>query len=38
MLTLCDRWQTENIHSFTPKEEAVADFLAHTDNFMKKTI
>jgi cation diffusion facilitator CzcD-associated flavoprotein CzcO len=38
MLALCDRWQTENIHSFTPKKEAVTDFLAHTDNFMKQTI
>lgn len=38
MLSMCDRWQTENIHSFTPKMEAVEDFLAHTDSFMKKTI
>lgn len=38
MMTFIDRWQTENIHSFKPEEEAVADFLAHTDNFMKKTI
>ena len=38
MLSFCDRWQTESIHSFTPKEAAVTDFLAHTDNFMKKTI
>jgi len=38
MLTLIDRWQTENIHSFTPKADAVADFVAHTDDFMKKTI
>ncbi len=38
MLTFIDRWQTENIHSFKPKEDAVADFLAHTDNFMKRTI
>lgn len=38
MLKLIDRWQTENIHAFSPKMEAVEDFLAHTDAFMKKTI
>ncbi|KAK4932062.1 hypothetical protein LTR66_016000, partial [Elasticomyces elasticus] len=38
MLSLIDRWQTENIHSMMPKADAVEDFLAHTDKFMKKTI
>jgi hypothetical protein len=38
MLQFVDRWQTKNLHSFTPREDAIADFLAHTDNFMKKTI
>ena len=38
MLALCDRWQTTNVQSFAPKIEAVDDFIAHTDEFMKKTI
>ena len=38
MLKLCDRWQTENIHSFDPKMEAVQDYIDHTDQFMKRTI
>ncbi|KAF7559283.1 hypothetical protein G7046_g4882 [Stylonectria norvegica] len=38
MLHWCDRWQTENIHSFTPKKEAVDDFVARTDLFMRDTI
>ena len=38
MLTIIDRWQTENIHSFEPKLDAINDFFAQTDNFMKKTI
>jgi cation diffusion facilitator CzcD-associated flavoprotein CzcO len=38
MLTLVDRWQTENIKSLTPKMEAVDEFLEHTDQFMRKTI
>ncbi|KAF4611042.1 hypothetical protein D9613_007088 [Agrocybe pediades] len=38
MLKFIDRWQTENIHSFVPKKEAVDDFIAHTDNFMKNTV
>lgn len=35
MLGMCDRWQTENIHSFVPKEEAVRDFVEHTDKWME---
>ncbi|KAH9479351.1 Putative sterigmatocystin biosynthesis monooxygenase stcW [Psilocybe cubensis] len=35
---LMDRWQTENIHSFSPKLEAVEDFIEHKDNFMKDTV
>lgn len=35
---MIDRWQTENIHSFSPKMEAVEDFIAHKDQFMKGTV
>lgn len=38
MLKMIDRWQTENIQSFSPKIEAVEDFIAHKDQFMKGTI
>ncbi|KAI9812936.1 MAG: hypothetical protein M1827_004454 [Pycnora praestabilis] len=38
MLRWIDRWQTENIHAFSPKMEAVDDFIAHTDEFMKCTV
>lgn len=38
MLKWCDRWQTENIKSFTPKWEAVEDFIAFTDRFMQRTV
>ena len=38
MLKMIDRWQTENIHSFSPKVEAVEDFIAHKDQFMKGAI
>ncbi len=38
MLKMINRYQTENIHSFAPKLEAVQDFLAYRDNFMKRTV
>jgi hypothetical protein len=38
MLKIANRWQTENIHSFSPKMEAVEDFIAHKDQFMKNTV
>ncbi len=38
MLKLCDRWQTENIRSFSPKQEAVDDFLAHAKEVLQKTV
>ncbi|RDW65995.1 hypothetical protein BP6252_09630 [Coleophoma cylindrospora] len=38
MLAMIDRWQTENIHSFSPKAEAIEDFCQYTDEFMKRTI
>ena len=38
ILSLIDRWQTENIHTMSPKAEAVNDFMAHTTEFMAKTV
>ncbi len=38
MLKFCDRWQTENIHSFSPKKEAVVEFLAHAKDVLEKTV
>ncbi|KJA16156.1 hypothetical protein HYPSUDRAFT_322622 [Hypholoma sublateritium FD-334 SS-4] len=38
MLKMINRWQTENIHSFNPKNEAVQDFIAFKDEFMKATV
>ncbi|KAL2848869.1 hypothetical protein BJY01DRAFT_246093 [Aspergillus pseudoustus] len=38
MLQMIDRWQTENVHSFSPKEAAVRDFVAHKDVFMQGTV
>lgn len=38
ILAILDRWQTENIHSFSPKPDAVNDFAEHTQAFMKKTV
>ncbi len=38
MLKLCNRWQVENIASFHPTKEAVEEFTAHTDQFMRKTV
>ena len=38
MLNMMDRWQTENIHSFSPKQEAVQDFIEHKDAFMQNTV
>ncbi|KAG6840576.1 hypothetical protein C0991_005765 [Blastosporella zonata] len=38
MLKFANRWQTENIRSFSPKREAVEDFIAHKDRFMKGTV
>lgn len=37
-MQLINRWQTENIHSFSPKMEAVEDFIAFKDEFMKSTV
>ncbi|KAF8967753.1 hypothetical protein BDZ97DRAFT_1755839 [Flammula alnicola] len=38
MLKMMDRWQTENIHSFSPKMEAIEEFIAFKDDFMKSTV
>ncbi|KAG6908883.1 hypothetical protein DXG01_002861 [Tephrocybe rancida] len=38
ILKFVNRWQTENIRSFSPKREAVEDFIAHKDQFMKGTV
>ncbi|KAF7509480.1 hypothetical protein GJ744_008043 [Endocarpon pusillum] len=38
ILQMIDRYQTENIHSFYPKAEAVDDFAAHVRDFMQKSV
>lgn len=38
MLHWVDRWQTENIRSFSPKKEAVDDFVEHVDKYMQCTV
>lgn len=38
MLKLIDRFQTHNISQFAPKKEAIDDFIAHKDQFMKQTV
>jgi len=38
MLKWCDRWQTENIHSFSPKQEAVDEFNAYAESLIQRTV
>lgn len=38
MLKWCNRWQTENIRSFSPREEVVDDFQDYADNMMQRTV
>lgn len=38
ILKLVDRYQAENIHSFAPKKEAVADLMAHSKRVLAKTV
>lgn len=38
MCKLIDRYQTHNIKSFSPKQEAVDDFIAYKDFFMARTV
>jgi hypothetical protein len=35
---MMNRWQTENVHSFSPKAEAIEDFIAFKDQFLKTTV
>ena len=37
-LKLINRYQTENIHSISPKKEAIEDFVEHKDKYMKRTV
>ncbi|KAK1466334.1 monooxygenase [Colletotrichum cuscutae] len=38
MLKVIDRYQTTNVVSFTPKEEAVRDFVDYKESFMPQTV
>ncbi|GAB7353351.1 hypothetical protein MBLNU459_g3836t1 [Dothideomycetes sp. NU459] len=38
MLKMCNCWQTENRTTFSPRMDAVDDFIAHKDQFMKRTV
>jgi len=38
MCKLIDRFQTHNISAFAPRTEAIDDFIAFKDDFMKKTV
>lgn len=38
MCKVIDRFQTNNIAQFAPKEQAVRDFVEYKDNFMKGTV
>jgi len=38
MLQLIDRYQTRNIRTFAPTQEAISDFIAHKDNFMTQSV
>ncbi|PPR04643.1 hypothetical protein CVT24_011861 [Panaeolus cyanescens] len=38
ILKMVDRYQTENIHSFAPKREAVEDYVCYRDHFMKGSV
>jgi cation diffusion facilitator CzcD-associated flavoprotein CzcO len=38
MCKMIDRYQTHNIRTFAPKKEAIDDFIAHKDMFMKRTV
>jgi hypothetical protein len=38
MLKWIDRWQTENMRSFSPKKEAVDDFVEHINAYMPRTV
>ena len=38
MLKLIDRFQTHDISQFSPKKEAIDDFITHKDQFMQNTV
>ncbi|CAI6336779.1 unnamed protein product [Periconia digitata] len=38
MLKVCDRWQTENVHAFSPKPEVVQELQQHLDSLIAKTV
>ncbi|KAF2841023.1 FAD/NAD(P)-binding domain-containing protein [Patellaria atrata CBS 101060] len=38
MCKLIDRYQTHNITTFAPRQDAIKDFIAHKDWFMRKTV
>jgi hypothetical protein len=38
IMKMIDRYQTHNIKTFAPKQEAIDDFIAHKDWFMKGTV
>ncbi|KAF2450851.1 FAD/NAD(P)-binding domain-containing protein [Karstenula rhodostoma CBS 690.94] len=38
MLKMCNRWQTENIHAFSPKKEAVEELQLYLDTQVAKTV
>jgi hypothetical protein len=38
MLKMCDRWQTENIHSFSPKREVVVELQKTIDSMLARTV
>jgi hypothetical protein len=38
MLKICNRWQTENIHAFSPKKEVVEDLQHYLDSQVAKTV
>lgn len=38
MLKMMNRWQTENIRSFTPKMDVVDEFIKFKNQFMEKTV
>ncbi|KAK2745565.1 hypothetical protein FQN57_003690 [Myotisia sp. PD_48] len=38
MLKIIDRFQTENVRTFSPKPEAIDDFIAFKDKFMEKSV
>ncbi|EJD40909.1 FAD/NAD(P)-binding domain-containing protein [Auricularia subglabra TFB-10046 SS5] len=38
IMACIDRWQTENIHSLTPRREAIDDFNDYADRLLQRTV